>query len=267
MKLLFLVVLLLSSCVKNSTVDIEIGKHSKVILIALDGIREEDAKSIKEIDLPEGYSSHFFGKQKGCKTSQKYNLSLPAYYTVFTGNVNPELRKNNYSGKVFHETFFDRYRRSIGFTSWCPLRNVASSVDNKYKLFVIKGSGFLETDNEVFTAFQNYYDGQEFAFVHFTDADDAAHSGSKNKYIQNSINEIKYTESIINSTAFKYGKDITYIVFTDHSRGLGHLWKYHGPTISNSSYMWVYIVSKKPYHFGKCDHISINRLVKELLIK
>lgn len=257
----FVLVLFLLCCSKAIPIP-----ENKVILIALDGIREEEITSIKSIDLPKGYSGVFYGNKQKCKPSQKYNVSLPAYYSLFTGLNNPKVINNNFIDTSYEITLFDIYKNSIGLSSWPPLKYISSSKIDKQNFIISKGKGFIDTDNEVFKDFQKYYKGQKLAFIHFTDADDSAHQGNKVKYLNTTVDEIKYTEAIINWSTNKYpDNNFTFIAFSDHSRGNGYFWKYHGSKIPGSGKIWVYVINRDYKKLYNCTHIGINVFVKEIL--
>lgn len=243
-----------------------VAPKNKVVLIALDGIKEEHITSISTIDLPKGYINKFYGQKDNCKPSQKYNVSLPAYYTLFTGLNNSKVTSNRFIKDSYDPTLFDIYKDSIGFSSWYPLKYISSSKKEKSNFVLSKTDLNIDSDNQVFKDFKKYYGNQKLAFIHFTDADNTAHNDNRVKYLSTTVDEIKYTEAIINWSVYEHPNDnFTFIVFSDHSRGNGYLWKYHGSRIPGSGKIWVFIVSQGPKRLSNCTHIGINVFVKEIL--
>lgn len=247
-------------------------KPSKVVAIALDGVREVEAKEYLDSLLPGinkrfGFRSYWFGDTQGCTTSQKHNISLPAYASVLTGVVDPTITTNSLK-RLNHITLFDIYGGEL-YTMWRPLRELISRdqelITNLAKIPLHVDN--VSEDEMVFESIKHISIDSSFVLVHYTDADNAAHSRSMSRYIKFAKLEAELSIDTIHFVEKLYKSITTYIIFSDHSRGLAHNWHSHGPNLKGSEKIWFVVISPISLEFSleKCDHIAINKLIKSFI--
>lgn len=257
----FLLLLLLINCQNEQPV---LPKYLNVIAVALDGIREHEIIKFP-IESP-GLKVGFYGTESDCRSSHRSRISLPTYYTFLTGRRHPNLDVNYLYEPVAHNTLLDKYD-SQAISSWEPLRGIAGKKHTSKKNFHIVDAPRRKTDPVVFERYQQLAKILPFTFIHFTDADEAAHDGSWKGYLAKVEEEIKYVGDIIKLHEYIAPKRQVYVVFTDHGRGRGLLWKYHGRPYPGSSEIWAYIVgpNEDAISLEDCTHISLNRKINQLL--
>lgn len=246
----------------------------RVVAIAVDGVREKDAGPIKALQVDftiNGYHTTWLGAENGCKTSQPYNMSLPAYANYFTGSFDQRISSNFFKGKLNRKTLFDIYPNSQAFSSWGPLKNVVS--DNRVirdeNTFIVYRPDFPASPNDplVAEAFKHFYLQSRFSFVHFSDADDYAHLGDWRNYKDSVKREATLIKDIVAHTETITKEKPTVIIFSDHSRGTWFQWKHHRRGVVGSEKIWILIASPErlPFAFPICDHTSLHGITRAIL--
>jgi hypothetical protein len=248
-----------------------------VVAIALDGIREDDARfhfsKLINTLRNRGYYTYWYGKYTNCKTSQNSNVSLPAYANLFTGTVDPRIKDNDFKGKLKYRTLFDVYTNSQLFTSWKPLERIMSNSRSliKENFYIVSYRNFPATPDDwlVKEAFVQFYLGSQFTMVHFSDADNYAHLKDMDKYKKSIELNAGHTLEIINQTENITKGDRMFIIFTDHSRGNLKNWHSHGKQYPESKYIFMILVSSIQLNFSMplCDHTAINGIIKAVIPK
>lgn len=242
----------------------------RVVAIALDGVREKDiVQSMTAVThrmQALNYQVHWYGSTQGCRVSQPFNVSLPAYASIFSGRFDPRIRGNHWYGRLRHKTIFDRFAKSQLFSSWTPIKNVMSSFP-AMKVFAHVIQQGIGQDDRVLELFMRSYNGAPFAFVHFVDADDFAHLRMKDSYMVLAEREAYKSLQIMEHVDKTNRRDTLFIVMTDHSRGSGTLWHSHGQNIPGSENIWVMIVSPIPLEnpLAECSHHGIHDLIVKTL--
>jgi hypothetical protein len=235
-----------------------------VVLIAVDGVREQEAApeylSIMKLLQDKGYATSARGKEQGCTVSQPYNISLPAYASVFSGKVQKDIRKNTFRGVLKNPTLFTRYRESILFSTWPNITQVMGNSSNAY---------IVREDEKEFNDFQlrdMYFNSPptKLIFLHFGDADKFAHLGDWEKYVASVENAGKYIREIVEKES---SLKTAFIIFNDHGRGRDEngWWKEHGPQVPESRYIWMLVALPEATFLGPCEHTSIYRIVTDYL--
>ncbi len=250
---------------------LNLPKIDKVIAIAIDGVREQDAepfKKVQQIANSTGYYTYWYGKDNNCRTGQKYNISLPAYANFLTGTVDERINTNTFKSKLNKKTLLDLYKDSQLFSSWEPMINVSSD-DNEIKkenVFIVSYNQFpARGDDElVLESFKTFYLQSEFTLVHFVDADNYAHRKSYFGYKKSIQKEANLTADLIIYSESLNKSNKMFIIFTDHSRGKWFKWHSHGYYIPESSEIWALIISPIEIinTFPMCDHTYLHYLIK-----
>lgn len=247
-----------------------------VVLIALDGIREDDIVTLanqysEQLSLS-GFYTKWLGKNQGCRINNKQALSLPAYANVLTGRLDTQVTSNYFHRKLRYPTLLQIYSNSQAFTSWTPLTTILGITKETGRVIVYQSeqdaNTLPNTDEYVTTLFLEQYNSSQLTFVHYTDADDLAHARNVILYRKAIRTELKQVEIIVSYVVQKVGKDNSFfILFSDHSRGTGSEWHSHGAKIPSSFSMWIWLISPFPIHFNIpiCDHIAIHGIIKSLI--
>lgn len=242
----------------------------RVVAIALDGVREKDIISSMTAVASRmhalNYQVHWYGKEQDCRVSQPFNISLPAYASIFSGRYDPRIRGNFWYGRLRHKTLFERFAKSQLFSSWTPIKSVMSSIP-AIKLFAHIVEQGIGQDDRVLELFIRSYNGGPFAFVHFVDADDFAHLRMKDSYKLLAEREAYKALQIMEHVDKLNRRDTLFIIMTDHSRGSGALWHSHGRGIPGSEDIWAMVVSPVPLEnpLADCSHHGIHDLIVKTL--
>lgn len=242
----------------------------RVVAIALDGIPEKEAITpmtpVVERMRALGYQVHWFGTAQQCVVSQPFNLSLPAYSTVFSGKHDRRIRNNWWNGRVRNQTLFDRFPSAQLFSSWRPIRNVMAATHRAFRYFMHFGKG-IGSDDLVMDGFLRQYNGSKFTFVHFVDADDFAHMQMHGSYKTLIKQESEKSLQIMEHVHQKNGPDTMFVIFTDHSRGEGKLWHSHGTGIPGSDKIWIMIVTPVAIEISmpQCNHTAMHDFILGIL--
>jgi len=241
---------------------LSIKASPKIVAIALDGVNEEEG--IREKLMKFGkYYKYWFGKLKQCRVERTGNMSLPAYANFLSGTSNHNVKSNDVDEKINRKTLLDLFPNSQLFSAWSPiLYVVGESEDNAHmtsaEFYPRKGD-----DRDILENFKKKYNRQQFAFIHFSDGDNFAHSMMYEKYRKAVNKEVRYVKEIIDFVE----DDTTVIAFTDHGRGLGHDWTSHGDWLDESGDIWMVVYSKNKLDLSKfkCGHVELHHLIKSIL--
>lgn len=245
-----------------------------VLAIAIDGVREQDALPIRlklTTLTSRGYHLKWLGKEDGCRTSQPYNLSLPAYANFFSGSVDPRILNNTFTGKLSKPTLFDQYPNSQLFSSWEPIRRVMSNNPHlrQEHAFIVFYPEFPNVPNDplILKAFQEFYLGSRFSFVHLVDADDYAHLGKWNEYQRSIWRQSDMILELVSHAELVLKAQPTIVVFSDHARGSWFNWRHHGTGIRGSEKIWAAVLTPDPpvFNYPLCDHTMLHSIVRATL--
>lgn len=228
----------------------------RVIQIAVDGVRESEAYLLK-IER-EGM---FVNWHSNCKVSQPYNVSLPAYASMFSGKAQANIRNNYFRGALENPTLFQEYPSEL-YSAWPLIVNV---MGNKSKATIVPGSVYDYEDFRIFESYIKKTKRPKFTFMHLGDSDEFAHIGSWHDYIESIKNARHYIYQIIAENEAHKPNETVYVVLTDHGRGSGRAWRNHGAWYPNSSKIWVQIVSPRSYSLKDCSHVGVHSFIKSLL--
>lgn len=247
-------------------------KVRRVVAIAVDGVREGEAAPVfdtlrrKMMEL--GLSSFWQGKDHGCVPSQPYNRSLPAYASIFSGQVQKEIVDNRFQGPLAHTTLFDLLPDSQLFSAWPAMRYAVSNDLATLSRAFISGLGNRPGEDifvmQSFRLLHNF--SNSFVFVHLGDADEYAHVNHWAGYNESIRREADYVHEIIQTSEIHAPKQTAYFVFADHGRGKTH-WQEHNERIPESNTMWVLEINPAaaPIMTGACNHLELHRTMAGLL--
>ncbi|HRP68190.1 MAG TPA: hypothetical protein PLY93_01510 [Turneriella sp.] len=241
----------------------------RVVAIAIDGVREVDARPTIEVlrqKMEElGLHTFFRGKQQGCIPSQGTNFSLPAYATLFSGKVQADLRDNYFNGTLIYKSLFDEYPDSQLFSAWPSIQKAVSNDVYTLGRVFIAGVGHKPYEDEyVMASFRLLHNFENrLTFIHLGDADEFAHLGRWREYNAAIESEANYIHEIVQTSEIHAMKETVYFVFTDHGRG-EKVWQRHGPSLPESHTMWVLEISpfEKSTLGASCNHIAIHDAIR-----
>lgn len=244
----------------------------RVVAIAIDGTRESEAAPVfqqfqkKMTEL--GLYSYWRGKNHQCSTSQSSHMSLPAYFSVFSGYAQKNIVNNRFQGKLLHKTLFEEYPDSQLFSAWNPIVNAVSNDIMTVGRAYISGSGNKPgEDIWVMSSFRMVHDfANRFVFVHLGDADEYAHVNNWAGYVDAVRQEADYAHEIIQTSEIAGMKETVYFIFSDHSRGK-IFWQDHGPHLPESSEIWMLEVNAlgRPIMTGECNHVVLHDAMEKAI--
>lgn len=275
----------------------QIKKISRVIYITLDGVRWQDIflthKYLKTFWSKYAKDMKVYGDPKTPINIEVASvpISLPSYQSQMSGEVQP--CQDNNCGRITVETFPESLIHHFGFkkqdavifASWYEiayasqhqLGTVFESSGNKPVYDPNTGCAdvtmlFLNEEQNKYTPdlldrFDIYTFAQamhyleiyqpRFLWLSLTDADLAAHLGSKPLYrsvlnLYDRMLDIFFT----NLETLNLADETMVIITTDHGRGNGKHWTDHGPKFPESKRTWAFVkngslaVIDSPNHYS-----------------
>lgn len=247
---------------------------NRVVVIAMDGIREKEAfpefKKYITTMSTKGFHVQWRGDQEGCRTSQPYNVSLPAYATIFSGVVQDDIDDNSFNGILTAPTLFDTYQRSQLFSAWRPILNVMSNdeLTREKKAFISSTDGLpFDEDKLIMKTFmEKRILSNRFTFVHLGDGDNYAHVFRWNSYMNAVKYEVTYASRIIDTIERDFPRNTYYFVVSDHGRGeKSYNWGNHGEKIPGSEKIWMLSIAPEDTESFQCTHTGLNQMVRGIL--
>jgi hypothetical protein len=275
---------------------------SNVILVMLDGVRWQEFLDTRRINTPLfpfirstlSTGGHIFPNDR---VSNPYNISLPAYQSIFAGAVQD--CRDNECGRITTETFPERLVRELKLNpkkvatiaSW---NGIACAVESTPKATFINAGdaplfdGSMDGEHAANNRLQQnkkwqsrYYRSKarldehtyrhamtylrrhrpNFLFISFVDSDFYGHEYDYSAY-QKALRQYdgwlkELTETL--GAMGEYGKKTTLIVTTDHGRGVeSRNWGDHGVNVPESGRIWTYIRLPRDSSFRIADESKSN---------
>jgi hypothetical protein len=266
-----------------------------VILITLDGVRWDEVFKGTDPELTgapsEVIMTHLNGdlanqglllgdrKQSFVQVSNRCNLSLPGYQSIFTGH--PTSCGSNFCSRVRNETFPEALQSKFnfspveiaGFASWSRIRRAYSRRHSELYLNAGLNSSELEGANhqDLDTlqsqdiphwnrphVWSSRYDRYTFAhgfaflkenhprflYIGLLDSDEYAHAGNYPAYVETLRTYDLWIREVVDylDSSGEYGRNTLLIVTTDHGRGQGgDRWEDHGRKFPESNQIFLYL--------------------------
>ena len=234
-----------------------------------------------------------------CLVNNNRYISLPGYADLLGGTRQPNVASNRFRGVVRYPTVVDRlvgHGMQPGevavFASWRHIRNVVSRavhpdmhLDTGYQAGLQRPPwGDARYDADLMRSIDEYLDGDasrnlRFLFVSFNDTDEWAHKSNYRNYISALEKQDEYIRKIYTTLEERpaFRGRTTYIITTDHGRGIGRYWAHHG-RFAGSQYIWAVVHSPRPRFVSArehsawqrglaaaCSHTSLGRFMFRLL--
>lgn len=221
------------------------------------------------------YDGTIYGGLNSFSIASRIALSLPSYQAMMAGRATP-CRSNN-CGPILEKTLMENIREKLNlekkdvavFASWNKIIHaIAKNPDDiTYNIFPFV---FNDPTNDPFYQklhndslkdlppwkgarkdhytfeMAKYYLKQNcprLMFISLLDSDEFGHAGDFKGYISSLKTYDDYLDELISflDEQGAYGKNTTLIVTTDHSRGVGPLWREHGLTKSANKSVFLYL--------------------------
>ena len=217
--------------------------------------------------------------QSFVQVSNRCNLSLPGYQSIFTGH--PTSCTSNFCSRVRNETFPEALQARFGFNpiemagfaSWSRIRRAYST--RKSDLYLnaglkpseLNGSSHEELDDlqsqdvpdwnrpHIWSSRYDRYtfahgfeflkeNHPRFLYIGLLDSDEHAHAGDYPAYVESLRTYDSWIREIADylDSSGDYGKNTLLIVTTDHGRGQGgDRWQDHGRKLPESNQIFMYL--------------------------
>lgn len=256
-------------------------KISRVIYVTLDGVRWQDVflnrKYFKIFWRKQVKNMKVYGEPQTPTTMEVASVptSLPSYQSQMSGEIQP--CQDNHCGRLNVETFPEKLIHQFGlnkknvavFSSWYeinyadehqlgtifdnsgnkPVYNPDTSVADIPMRILNLAQNKLSPDRlnrfDIFTFAQamHYLDVYQprFLWLSLTDADNAAHMGSKFLYHRVlDLYDLMLDILFAKLDALGLSDETMVIITTDHGRGNGKHWTDHGPEYPESKQTWAF---------------------------
>jgi hypothetical protein len=257
---------------------------ANVILVMIDGVRWQEITEARQgrtlfpyLHSTLSEDARLFAHER---VSNPYNISLPAYQSIFAGSV--QNCASNNCGRISTETFPERLVREIQLdpkkvatlASW---KRIACAVESKPRATfvnagdepVIDGPMDAELlqnsrlqeqkqwasehyrkevrfDEHTYRHAMSYLQRHRpnFLFLSFVDSDFYAHQQDPEGYGNALRRYDRWLNELVEklNTMGDYGRRTAVIITTDHGRGSGaSSWSDHGARVPESNRIWTYI--------------------------
>jgi hypothetical protein len=259
--------------------------ENNVILITFDGVRWQDVYhepsnplvQLKRTVERKGFrlGDHRIGSRMF--VANPFNISLPAYESIFAGAVQP--CDGNDCPRTSVETLQERLVRELHLPK-SQVATIASWDKIAFAAEHLEGSTFVNTgltpldDGENDPELQKLNEEQSkedldecrmdrftwaqgmrylkvhrprFLYISLDDTDAWAHGNHRDEYLQSLKNYDQWLQNLFAQLKAmgEYGRHTTVLITTDHGRGLGARWTDHGPDLPSSHSIWLMALSPK----------------------
>lgn len=237
-------------------------------------------------------------------TSNSSYLSLPGYQSVFAGW--PQPCNSNSCGRVGVETLQERlareYRVGLGsaatVASWEQIPNAVEHVEGSTFVNAARTKLSDGTNDEIFDRINDAqaqdpppWEGSRwdkytwahsmrylekhrprFMFISLNDSDEWGHKGNYAAYFKTLRQYDQWISELVSRLAMmgEYGSNTTVIITTDHGRGGGSSWKFHGWFWPSSKYIWMFAIGPRVHRRAELSdvrytHSDIRPTIEALL--
>ncbi len=218
-----------------------------------------------------------------CRTTNPHGISLPAYADILSGSRQSEVSSNDFRGRITRDTLLDRLKAAhvppglaAVFASWKNIERVASREGSPFLVEAGLQGGRGEakppwpnaryddaTIASVFHYLETTPELPKFLFIALNDADEWAHRGDYPAYLDAIRRQDRFVREIIERLP---AERTALFVTTDHGRGHGSAWKYHGSSYAGSENIWALIRVPKAlrsryagaFPAGECNHLTFS---------
>jgi len=227
---------------------------TRVVYVTFDGIAINEMNSS---NFPKVFSrvlpySDYLGAIGAKRVMRVASIptSYPSYLSQMTGKVGP--CQFNWCKRVDTETFPEEIKRRLQLesadvaviASWPRIADAAEHIPGN--LFTDAGNGKkTRDDEETFVLAREYLDKVQptFLWIAFDNADHYGHMNDRASFERTIHHYDSYVQELLDTANNNQCLDNTWFVFTtDHGRGLGPAWIFHGPAQPFSKFTWLMIV-------------------------
>jgi hypothetical protein len=243
-----------------------------------------------------------FGKTGGYRIASDVAISLPSYQALMTGHTTHCM--NNHCGRVKEETVLEEARRELGlkreevavFGSWSGMkrstaqnpRSIFRSIYPDFRPYLndrtlrkLRNASVSDRpewsgsrkDRYTWEMGMHYLKTRcpRVLYLSLVDSDEYGHAGDYPGYVRALSTYDTYIDELfaLLGSMGEYGKDTTFILTTDHSRGEKDGWTSHGSQPDSEKEVFLFV--KGPGFKGKgltesrASHANIRPTIEKIL--